>query len=166
MNGFVKSGLETWKSLGTFLVLGAVAHASLPYLSVVGPPPLRFQARVHHAAPKLAAADLVATNSPLTLAQTKLSPAATALPLAATNGTAVTSSVAPGLDAVPAVGGALSQTVLALPTPDLLGITPQMLAFYFHPVQTGTNATSFAFPISFTPPTPPDKSSQAEYIVK
>ena len=62
-----------------------------------------------------------------------------------------------------------STSVFALPTPDLLSITPQMLAAYFRPVQFGTNAAALVGPfhVGFMPPQPvPDKSSRAEYIVK
>jgi hypothetical protein len=159
------------------MVLGAVAHASLPYLAVVGPPPLRLEAMVHHgaaakmaASPVLAAApNLAATNSPSAPGQPNLSLAATDLGLPATDQIAAAMlSVGPGPDAPPAVGDMLNPTILGMPTPDLLGITPQMLATYFRPTQAGTNAIVGAFPISFTPPVPPpdDKSSHAEYIVK
>ena len=55
-----------------------------------------------------------------------------------------------------------------MPTPDLLGITPQMLATYFRPIQLGTNSAVpiMPFQVIFMPPMPPDKSSHAEYIVK
>jgi hypothetical protein len=60
-------------------------------------------------------------------------------------------------------------SIFALPTPDLLGITPQMLATYFRPVQFGTNSAALVGPfhVGFMPPQPaPEKSSRAEYIVK
>ena len=64
-----------------------------------------------------------------------------------------------------------SASIFALPTPDLLGLTPQMLATYFRPVRFGTNAAALTGPfhVGFMPPLPPpepDKSSHAEYIVK
>ena len=66
------------------------------------------------------------------------------------------------------LGDAFTASVFMLPTPDLLGISPQMLASYFRPVQLGTNyaALTGPFHVTFMPPLPPDKSSHAEYIVK
>jgi hypothetical protein len=164
MNGTVKSGLGFWTALGALMVLGATAQAGLPYLPVVGPPPLRLEVMVHHAAAaKLATAPVPAgAHSPLALGQTNLPPPATPR-IAAT-----TPDAGPGPDADRPVGAPLSPTIFVLPTPDLLGITPQMLATYFTPFETSTNVTiGAAIPISFTPPMPPpDKSSHAEYIVK
>ena len=74
-----------------------------------------------------------------------------------------------GANADKSLGETFSASVFALPTPDLLSITPQMLTTYFHPVEFGTNAAGLAGPfhVSFMPPLPqPDKSSHAEYIVK
>ena len=63
----------------------------------------------------------------------------------------------------------VSGPVMALPTSELFGLTPQMLATYFQPLAGGTNGTMVTDPfhVSFIPPFAlPDKSSHAEYIVK
>lgn len=64
-----------------------------------------------------------------------------------------------------------ASSIFALPTPDLMGISPEMLTAYFRPVQLGTNVPAFngPFHVSFLSPLPPglpDHSSHAEYIVK
>jgi hypothetical protein len=65
-------------------------------------------------------------------------------------------------------GAAFAPPILALPTPDLQGVTPQILASYFQPVQLGTNAALLngLFRVSFVPPLAPDTSSHAQYIIK
>jgi hypothetical protein len=161
----VKLGIASLKALGTILVLGAAAHAGLPYLPLIGPPPLRVQA----------------VKSPRSsVARVEAAPAAVATNAAVT----LTASTLPGTTKV--AGGdtfvgplsdanadksledTFSASVFALPTPDLLGLTPQMLATYFHPVQFGTNTALVGpFHVGFMPPLPaPQKSSRAEYIVK
>jgi hypothetical protein len=166
----VRLGIASLKGLGIVVALGAAAHAAMPYLPLIGPPPLRLQtvaspaavAPVKFQAPPAVAA----TNAPA---------------VAGTGITPVTNAVAStGLNSPPAIpllvpespdqslGDSFSASVFAMPTPDLLGITPQMLAAYFRPVQLGTNSATLVgqFPVSFMPPLPPDKSSHAEYIVK
>ena len=56
--------------------------------------------------------------------------------------------------------------IFQLSTPDLMGITPQMLAAYFSPA--GTNAAvALPFRVGFVPPVaPPGLSSHSEYNVK
>lgn len=64
---------------------------------------------------------------------------------------------------------AFGTPILSLVTPDLMGITPQMLAAYFHPVGINSNNPTAIIPlrIGFVPPlAAPQKSSTAEYIVK
>jgi hypothetical protein len=166
----VKLGLASLKGLGAVVVLGAVAHAGMPYLPLIGPPPLRVQAVKSPAAAPVkyeATPALAATNPPVAV-EAKDSPAMT-------NATSLTSPVAapPLLPESPdgSLGDTFASSVLAMPTPDLLGITPQMLATYFHPVRMGTNCAAPAGPFQVIfmpplPPPPPDKSSHAEYIVK
>jgi len=162
------------KALSAMVVLGAVAHASMPYLPLIGPPPLRLQ--VVKKAPG---------NFLKFLAQP---PPAPATAMTATNSLVAAESGAPGsthgIAAAPLVslvsapasapspelllGNELAGSILTMPTPDLLGITPQMLATYFRPLQLGTNSALLTAPfrVSFMPPLPPDKSSHAEYNVK
>jgi hypothetical protein len=102
----------------------------------------------------------LATNNLATVAATKDA-------AVVTNGTNLTPTVsAPTDDQV--LGDAFSASVFSLPAPDLLGISPDMLATYFRPVRTGTNSAELIGPfhVSFTPPVAPDRSSHAQYIVK
>ncbi len=164
------------KALCAMVVLGAVAHASMPYLPLIGPPPLRTQVVKK------------ASGNFLRFLAQPAPPAAPATATTATNSLVAAGSGAPGsargiaapplasLVSAPAsaqspetlLGNELAGSILTMPTPDLLGITPQMLATYFRPLQTGTNSALLAAPfrVSFTPPLPPDKSSHAEYKVK
>jgi hypothetical protein len=59
-------------------------------------------------------------------------------------------------------------SILELPTPDLVGISPEMLASYFRAITRGTNSPVLigTVPLSFVPPLPAEKSSQATYNVK
>ena len=171
----VKMGYASLRALAIFVVLGAVAHASMPYLPRIGPPPLRFQVTKSPAAMAVkfdANPVLAATNQPDAHRASLAQAIAAVTAPANTN----TPDLALPIVAVPAapqspvqsLGDAFSSSILTLPTPDLLGITPQMLAMYFHPVQLGTNSAALVGPfhVSFTPPLPPDESSHAEYIVK
>lgn len=161
------------KALATFVALGAVAHASLPYLPLIGPPPLRVQVVK---SPPVSVVKFQAKPT-LPAAKPPLAGAAdaSAVPALAVTATNVTAPAMPVVFALPvaetpgqSLGDAFSSSVFDLPTPDLLGITPQMLATYFRPIHFGTNAAVLAGPfhVSFVPPLPPDKSSHAEYIVK
>src|ERR1700678_324646 len=141
----VKLGIASLKGLGTVVVLGTVAHAGMPYLPLIGTPPLRVQAVKSPAAAPVkyeAISALAATNLPVAV-EAKASPAVT-------NTISLTGPVAapPLLPESPDgyLGDTFTSSVLAMPTPDLLGITPQMLATYFHPVRMGTNGTTPAGP--------------------
>jgi hypothetical protein len=167
MNRPVKMGNASLKALATVIALGAVAHASLPYLPLIGPPPLRVQVARSPSANVvkfLAKPAAPPTNSPLAAAA--LTSTAPALAMV---GPAIPAGFVPPVAENPeqSLGDAFSTSVFPLPTPDLLGITPQMLATYFRPVQSGTNSTFVGpFHVSFVPPLPPDKYSHAEYIIK
>ena len=160
----VQLGIASLKALAIVIVLGAVAHAGMPYLPLIGPPPLRVLAikAPASAAAKLGAAALAATNL--------WSGGAAGIVSGTTNATVEAAGVAvePVIPTDSTLGETFSSSVFVLPTPDLLGITPQMLATYLHPVQTGTNALlGGQFRVSFLPPLlPPDKASHAEYIIK
>jgi hypothetical protein len=164
-------GIATLKALGIMVVVGAVAHASMPYLPLIGPPALRLQT-VKTPPPGLLtfqprtalAFPATATNSPAA----SLAAAAVTNTLALPPITPVQTMPAPAPSPELALGDNFTAPILSLPTPDLLGITPQMLATYFRPMQLGTNSALLAAPfrVSFMPPLPPDKSSHAEYIVK
>jgi hypothetical protein len=159
----VKLGIASLKALAVFVVLGAVAHAGMPYLPLIGPPPIRFPA-VKSSAPAVvkfeATPALFATNLLMAPAMSAATNLTVPLPTPATMVLETPSG---------ALGDTFTSSIFQMPTPDLLGITPQMLATYFHPVQMGTNfpAPTAPFQVIFMPPVPPDtKSSHAEYILK
>ena len=149
------------KALATMVAFGAVAHAALPYLPLIGPPPLRILAVKR---PVAAIAKFA-----LTPALTATNPPAVA---GATNsiGTGSAAALGPvlGADTNKSLGGIFTASVFEMPTPDLVGISPQALAAYFRPISPGTNSAVpiGLMPVSFVPPVPPDKSSHAEYNVK
>ena len=171
--------MASLKSLATFVALGAVAHAAVPYLPLIGPPPMRVQvikspatAMVKFLAtstvPNTNTAGLTESAAIVVPTNTAHSSVSTGSPLqiSAASAPAIFPSVPESV-----MGDTFSGTVFAMPTPDLLGISPQMLATYFHPVQIGTNPLLVAAPfhVTFIPPLPPpaeDHSSHAEYIVK
>ena len=168
----VKCGIASLKALGIVIALGAVAHAGLPYLPLTGPPPLRMLAskKPDAAVVKIEMPPAAASTNLLAAVEAKAFPGTTN----ATGGDAAAAVIAAsgplnGMNANPALEETFSTSVFARPMPDLLSITPQMLATYFHPVEFGTNAAGLAgpFQVGFMPPLPaPDKSSHAEYIVK
>jgi hypothetical protein len=169
MKPFANHGTASLKALALILALGVVAHASLPYLPLVGPPPLRLLAskKPHAAVVKIEALAVAASNT-VAAVEAKAFPAATNSP-----GASLVADTGPfnGLAADRTLEDTFSASVFALPTPDLLSLTPQMLATYFHPVELGTNfpLATGPFHVSFMPPLPPPepvKSSRAEYIVK
>lgn len=172
----VKLGIASLKALGSVIVLGAVAHAGLPYLPLIGPPPLRISASktpkaavVSIAATPTATGAAAATNR-LAVAEAKVFPGLTN----STDGEAAPGFVATtvpfaGPDADRSLEQTFSSSVFPLLTPNLLNLTPQMLATYFYPVRFKTNAAgpTGPFHVDFIPPLPPpDQSSRAEYIVK
>lgn len=165
--------------LAGLLAIGTAVHAAMPYLPLIGPSPLRFETEKHpaNAVPESVASPVtvIGTNTSQmtvtpTSARTNETPTVTAT-VAAAGSNQLSSGLATPIvsqsgDFDPAMDG-FSPAVFALPTPDLLGITPQTLATYFHPVHFDTNALVVgAFPLSFVPPMPTDKSSHAEYIIK
>ncbi|HEX9046731.1 MAG TPA: hypothetical protein VF988_06875 [Verrucomicrobiae bacterium] len=169
----VKSAVVPLKILALVMALAVVAQAGLPYLPQVGPPPLRLQpaAGSNTAAFKLAWA---ATSTAKAGTATNT---AVFIGVAATNGFPSLTNSMGGQTAIVAVVATNSPSesasemftgsIFALPTPDLLAITPQMLATYFHPVQFGANlGVAVPLPVSFLPPLPVAKSSRAEYILK
>ena len=161
----VKLGITTLKALGTVVALGAAAHASLPYLPLIGPPPLRLLAVKHPSAAviKFVAPPAAAATNPAPTVAAGVFPGVTN---ATSSGTPAFAGPLIGPGAEQSLGDTFTGSVFALPTPDLLGITPQMLATYFHPVQFGTNAPDGLIRIGFMPPLPPETSSHAEYILK
>jgi hypothetical protein len=170
----VTPGTSSLKALSIVVALGAVAHAAIPYLPLIGPPAMRVQKIKSPTAAvvkfqEIKKADSAATNTLPTLGSKNFP--------ADTNAIKAAETMIPWIaglltGANPDTDTPLSDTFTAsifdLPTPDLLGISPQMLATYFRPVKGGTNTVGLvgAFPLSFVPPVPPDKSSHAEYIIK
>jgi hypothetical protein len=185
MKRLVKLGIARLKALSVLVTLGVTAHAGTPYLPQIGPPPLRVAVVKSPALPSIKFMDSstsTATNSP-SIAEAKTSPAGTNVNNAVNQTGQIVSAAASGPSAPApfivetpdqALGDSFAASVFPLPTPDLLGISPQMLATYFHPLQTGTNfcAPNGPFHVIFMPPIPllpsmvPDTSSHAEYIVK
>ena len=168
----VKLEIASLKALGIVVALGAVAHAGLPYLPLTGPPPLRILAskNPNAAVLKIEAPPAAATNV-LAALEARTFPGLTNATSSGDTGAGFITAAGSlaGLGAERSLEDTFSASVFALPTPDLLSITPQMLATYFHPVQSGTNLTGVAGPfhVGFMPPLPPpEKSSHAEYIVK
>jgi hypothetical protein len=170
----VKLGIASLKALSAFVALGAVAHAGVPYLPQIGPPPLRVTVVKSPPLNQIMFKEIpgVAATNLSAVAEAKTSAVATN----AVNLTAPVAS-APFIIETPnqSLGDTFAASVFALPTPDLLGISPQMLATYFRPVQGGTNffAPNDPFHVVFMPPLPPllpalvpNTSSHAEYIVK
>jgi hypothetical protein len=153
----VKLGTASLKALGILVALGAVARAGMPYLPLIGPPPVRVQAvhkstaTVVHFMPEVAARG---TNQ-AAAGSAETNQISSANPI---NGSVLAGNA---LDMLPA------PQMIALPPPDLIAITPQMLANYFGPGSNGTNAAPAGpFKLSFLPPLPADHSSHAEYEVK
>jgi hypothetical protein len=167
--GFAEGNLV--KAFVVALGFGAVAHAGLGYLPLVGPPPLRMVV----AQKTDAAVALVNLSSDTNLFSTLAATEAIQMPVASalvlsgqTNSTDDVQSISLGADNLGV--DPFGPPVFTLASPDLLNITPQMLAAYFHPVARGTNAAELAMPVPviFMPPTvrAPQPSSHAEYIVK
>lgn len=191
------------RTLTAFLAFGALAsvrvHAGDPYLPLIGPPPMRIMTATDRAAAPLVVAAVTVTDktnaavATATKAVTTSDKAETAFHAGSTNSAANAVAVESSVNVLPRdqrpepkpfVGPrslsdgspeeGFGASMLALPTPDLLGITPQTLASYFCPMRTGTNSAEFVgpFPLSFMPPLLPQpvsaqgKSSHAEYIVK
>jgi hypothetical protein len=178
MNKRVKLRIALLKALAIVATLGAVAQAGVPYLPQIGPPPMRV-ATVK--SPSVGVLKLIETpvaaptNSPSSVAATP-SDVTNTMNSAGSTASTTPAASAPFVVQTPdqSLGDAFSTSIFTLPTPNLLGISPEMLATYFHPVQTGTNfpGPNSPFRVSFLPPMPPllqplvDKSSHAEYIVK
>jgi hypothetical protein len=169
----VNLGNAWLKMLVAVVALGAAAHASMPYLPLLGPPPLRIQVVQTPATAAVvefqATPSVTATNRDVAVAGT-LSPGTTNTNRASVSVTPAL--IGPGTGADLPVGDPANTSIFGLPTPDMLGITPQALAAYFRPIRFGTNAPAplGSLPLVFVPPLPPDnahdKSSHAEYIVK
>ncbi len=164
------------KALAIVVTFGAIARAAVPYLPLIGPVPLRFQAVKKPADGSVkfeAAQGASLVNSNNLAGQTALGTGRGSQG-DSTNATdpAMASILNPiatnGPDSERTLSDSFTASVFELPEPDLVGISPEMLAMYFHPVLTGTNlATSMLqYPLSFTPPLPPKKESRAIYNVK
>jgi len=149
----------------------AAAHAGLGYLPLLGPPPLRVQAP----------ANLPGAIEQLNLtADTNFAPAVAAAEAAnapSANANSASGQTNSPSDLLPLSSNVESgaadpygTSIFSLASPDLLNITPQMLAAYFHPVARGTNTATevvVPMPVIFTPPqNKPGPSSRAEFIVK
>lgn len=150
--------------------VATVARAGLAYLPVTGPLPLRMQAGK---SPPLkfetVAGQFPAETKPDTALASLVSSADTT-PLAANSATNIFPALPPvSLGAGNVLDDTFGAAIFALPMPELMGLTPQMLALYFHPAGNGTNGAALVGPfhVGFIPPLlPSEKSSHAEYIVK
>ena len=105
----------------------------MPYLPLIGPPPLRVQT-VKSPASVIAMLEttpaLAATNLPV-FVDSKNSTDTTNL-----TGVELPTALQPliGPDTGTSLEDTFTATIFALPTPDLLGLTPQALAAYFRPL--------------------------------
>lgn len=174
MNRFVVFGRASLSVPAIAVAVGLAAHAGLPYLPLVGPPPLRIQAA---GSLGVASARTVEDKPHPTAARNSAGVTAAQTAADDSEGTNLFGADLPPSSAGPTepaaaadqpVTNALTTQVFELPTPNLVGISPETLATYFHRLPDGTNSVVPAapYPISFLPPLPPDKSSKAEYIVK
>ena len=153
-----------------------VTQAGITYLAKTGPVPLRWEAVSAtdnpFVLPPLAMEESTPTNAesvealaPSTQSATNSEPSAQVAAQVAspTIPVSIVTTTAPGED--------LSTAVAPMPYPsasDLLGVSPQMLAEYFKPIQNGTNLISVpvVLPpgVGFIPPTPaPGAPSRATY---
>lgn len=174
---FMRSGVAPLK-LAIVLAVGVAARAAVPYLPLVGPPSLRVEPPQHisteSASLVIGGSNQVKTNA--LVADSGTNAIAKSVSSTTSNLTTVasakdkaemTTSDSGPAESNQSLGDTFTTSVFSLPTPDLLGITPQALSAYFRPVHLGTNAPIMGpFPLSFIPPMPPDKSSHAEYILK
>ncbi|HEX4349332.1 MAG TPA: hypothetical protein VH251_03045 [Verrucomicrobiae bacterium] len=172
--------MTSLKALGALVALNPAVHAGVPYLPQIGPPPLRVAVVKNPALAtiKFTGTAAVPGTNAAAISDAKTSSAGTNVAnLTTPIGPAGPQATSPFVIETPdqTLGDSFAASVFSLPTPDLLGISPQILATYFRPLQTGTNfcAPSGAFPVIFIPPLPPllpsmvpDTSSHAEYIVK
>ncbi len=143
------------------------ARAGMAYLPLTGPLPMRVLAvKTPPPLPEVNATPLAAHDPN--------SPAAVENCVAETNPIVITST--PG-DTLPpivmsgrtALEHPFGPPIYELATPELMGITPQMLATYFRPVGVNTNGPAVVFPfhVGFVPPVAPaEHSSHSEYNVK
>jgi hypothetical protein len=174
-----RTGITLIKAFVLATGVATIARAGLSYLPLTGPAPLRVaivKSPVQPPEPKIALVRMIPahdTNSPAAVEnciadtnfivissrpsddESKLAP----IVLGADNALQI-----PGSTGTP---GANGTSIMQLDTPDLMGITPEMLANYFRPNAAGTNAVVVPAPfrVGFIPPlaTP---SSQSEYNVK
>lgn len=153
-------------------VVATVARAGIPYLPLTGPPALRMLAMKSS---KPLSAMTITTSTQVTATDTNCpdikpfntNTTETVVNSAGGYGPNYTGPIAMGPDNPLDVPNGTS--MFPLPSPDGLGITPQILATYFQPLVLETNgmAVPAPFRIGFIPPfAQPDKSSHAEYIVK
>jgi hypothetical protein len=157
----VQLGIASMKAVAAVVAFGAAAHAAIPYLPLLGPPPLRLLTAKHPAAPvvKFVATPAEAVAQPPVVYGPTNSLGASSTPIYGPPSPAATDKLAEVN---------LNNSVFALPAQDLVGISPQALAAFFRPVLSGTNivAPVGLLPLSFVPPVLPDKSSHAEYNIK
>lgn len=156
-----------FKALLLAVGVATVARAGMAYLPLTGPLPLRVLAvKTPQPLPEIIPTPL-AQHDPN-------SPAAVENCVNDTNPIVITSTPSDHLPPVVMSGRtAMEQPfgtpMFALPSPELMGITPQMLATYFHPVGVNTNEAAAVFPfrVGFVPPVaPPERSSHSEYNIK
>jgi hypothetical protein len=156
--------------------IATVARAGLSYLPLTGPAPMRVaivKSPVQPPEPKIAFVAMLPAHD-------TNSPAAVENCVADTNPIVISSRpsddesklppIVLGADnalQIPGSAGASGGGMMPLATPDLMGISPEMLATYFRPNAGGTNAVVVPAPyrVGFVPPlaTP---SSHSEYNVK
>jgi hypothetical protein len=153
--------------------VATVARAGLSYLPLTGPAPLRVTVVKSPAQPPEPKIAFIAALP----AHDTNSPAAVENCVADTNPIVISSKpsddaptlppIVLGADNALQIPGTTAAPIMQLSTPDLMGITPEMLATYFHPNAAGTNAVAVPVPfrVGFVPPLAPP-SSHSEYNLK
>ena len=145
------------------VMIGMGAHAGLPYLPLVGPPPMRVAAAKPSPVSSVIALEKSAANSVTNVPPVLETVAATNILIPETNAPVEMLALPSG-----PVDPTFGPSVFNSTEPGMVNLTPQMLATYFRPVVMGTNTAIIGgvLPIGFVPPFTRPESSHAEYIVK
>lgn len=158
------------KALAVVIVFGIAAHAALPYLPIVGAPAMRMlTARDAHFANivKLDATGDKSTNNQLADLESAALSGTNLLQGETVNHLAESPLPVIQIGAGTELEGTLGTSIFTLATPDLMGVTPQMLAVYLQR-GIGTNTAQPGLGrIGFMPPGGwKEKANQAEEKVK
>jgi hypothetical protein len=163
--GTAEAGLV--KALLLAIGLATVARAGISYLPLTGPLPMRVLAvKSPKPLPEVAVTPLAAHDTNSSAAVENCVNDTNAIVTTSTPNDKLPPIVLSGRTAMENPFG---PPIYELATPDLMGITPQMLAMYFRPAGVNTNAPAAVFPfrVGFVPPVvETEHSSHSEYNVK